>query len=202
MPLSHLSQGDVSSKCLDSLCGGEVFAAGLYFSVQIVFHCSRHFVCLFQWGAEDLWYTINQISLPSLSCSQFLCNPPIFSHPCRPEEGVFYGKPGPPGFDRGSKLIAGLVELSQHTEQREGERDFSFWGGGVWRCLCCCSTAAGKQRGNPGSCNLYWKMSLRPLSRASERSCFQRTTLPHEREITSCSSRREGTAARGLTMNR
>ena len=107
-----------------------MFAAGLYFSVQIVFHCSRHFVCLFQWGAEDLWYTINQISLPSLSCSQFLCNPPIFSHPCRPEEGVFYGKPGPPGFDRGSKLIAGLVELSQHTEQREGERDFSFWGGG------------------------------------------------------------------------
>lgn len=125
-----------------------MFAAGLYFSVQIVFHCSRHFVCLFQWGAEDLWYTINQISLPSFSCSQFLCNPPIFSHPCRPEEGVFYGKPGPPGFDRGSKLIAGLVELSQHTEQREGERDFSFWGGGGLEVLVlllhCCWEAARK----------------------------------------------------------
>lgn len=172
---------------------------------QIVFHCSRHFACLFQWGAEDLWYTINQISPRSPSLPLSLCfsaNPPIFSHPCRPEEGVFYGKPGPPGFDRGSKLIAGLVELSQHTEQRGRER-FLFRGGGeVWWYLCCCSTAAGKRRGNPGSCSLYWKMSLRPLSRASERSRFLRTTLPHEREIASSSSRREGMAAWGMTMNR
>lgn len=105
---------------------------------QIVFHCSRHFACLFQWGAEDLWYTINQISPRSPSLPLSLCfsaNPPIFSHPCRPEEGVFYGKPGPPGFDRGSKLIAGLVELSQHTEQRGRER-FLFRGGGRFGGTC------------------------------------------------------------------
>lgn len=55
---------------------------------------------------------------------------PLFSHPCRPEEGVFYGKHGPPGFDRGSKLITGLPELSQQAERcgetfREGGGDSS-----------------------------------------------------------------------------
>lgn len=35
---------------------------------------------------------------------------PLLGHPCRPEEGVFYGKHGPPSaFDRGSKLITGLA---------------------------------------------------------------------------------------------
>lgn len=40
--------------------------------------------------------------------------------------------------------------------------------------------AAGKQRGNPGSRSLYWKMSLRPVCCccAPERSCIRCTSQP------------------------
>lgn len=61
---------------------------------------------------------------------------PLFSHPCRPEEGVFYGKHGPPGSDRGSKLITGLPELSQQAERR-GET----FGAGEGAPLACWEAA-------------------------------------------------------------
>lgn len=55
---------------------------------------------------------------------------PLFSHPCRPEEGVFYGKHGPPsGFDRGSKLITGLAGAESTSGAKGAGGDFWMGGG-------------------------------------------------------------------------
>lgn len=78
---------------------------------------------------------------------------PLFSHPCRPEEGVFYGKRGPPSaFDRGSKLITGLAGAESTSGAKEARGDFSERGRGLKR-------GAGKQSENPGGCDYSPKRS-------------------------------------------
>lgn len=55
---------------------------------------------------------------------------PLFSHPCRPEEGVFYGKRGPPSaFDRGSKLITGLAGAESTSGAKGAGETFQRGGG-------------------------------------------------------------------------
>lgn len=78
---------------------------------------------------------------------------PLFSHPCRPEEGVFYGKRGPPSaFDRGSKLITGLAGAESTSGAKGAGETFQRGGGDS-------NGGAGKQRENPGSCDRFPKAS-------------------------------------------
>lgn len=69
---------------------------------------SIHLIRLFQWETKALCFAINQL--------YFVSPVPQFSviH-VNQKRGYFTVSPGPPCPDRGSKLIAVLVELSQQA---------------------------------------------------------------------------------------
>lgn len=84
---------------------------------------SIHLICLFQWETKALCFAINQL--------YFVSPVPQFSviH-VNQKRGYFTVSPVPPRPDRGSKLIAVLVELSQQAA-RWGR--YFLGGEGGWR---------------------------------------------------------------------
>lgn len=101
--LSQVCQESCITKCLSCFCSGDVPRYLLLvhlctFLRQIVFIKDT---ALFKTPHMLIplgnWRPVLDNKSTPLSLSLTPSNPPIFSHPCRPEEGVFYGKPGPPG---------------------------------------------------------------------------------------------------------